>query len=308
MSDYFTILQELGYQFSRNGSRYRAAALYRGGTNPNSISYDPVEEMYYDFGDESGGPASKLVKLTLGHDSDEETEQWLKGKISEDTREERLKRPIEQILDLERTYDDKDLERLIKDHEYWINRGIKREVVERFKGGVAKRGGLYLRYVFPIRNKAEKIIGFSGRSLYWKEGAKYAKWKHMGKIANWEFPTHMNSEKLSEASYIVVVESIGDCLAHFNAGYENVIVAFGLNLRPGVLKALLRYSPQKVVLSYNNDLNKEKNSGKKAAYKVRDKLLNYFDKDQLSVVFPDANDFGDMDAEQITGWHERLFT
>ena len=63
---------------------------------------------------------------------------------------------------------------------------------------------------------------------------------------------------------------------------------------------------KKIIISLNNDYNKEKNRGEIGALKIYLKLLNYFDKDRLFIHLPPKNDFGDMDSGDFSGWVETL--
>ena len=55
------------------------------------------------------------------------------------------------------------LEKIIPDHSYWENRGISKDTLDLFNGGVVKGGVMADRYTFPIFNS--KIISFYKQGL-----------------------------------------------------------------------------------------------------------------------------------------------
>ena len=56
-----------------------------------------------------------------------------------------------------------------------------------------------------------------------------------------------------------------------------------------------------MTVSFNNDSDNN-NVGNLAADKAKNKLLKYFDKQQVSVKLPNKNDIGDMSVEEILLW------
>ena len=153
------------------------------------------------------------------------------------------------------------------------------------------------RYVFPIFDLNNQIIGFSGRDITNKSKIK---WKHIGEKKDWIYPLHINKAPFNEKE-IFLVESIGDCLSMWDAGVTNTVVTFGLDISISILNFLLRSDFKKINISFNNDL--EKNSaGNIAAKKSYNKLLRYFDKNQLNIKLPTKKDFGEMTKEEIIEW------
>ena len=56
---------------------------------------------------------------------------------------------------------------------------------------------------------------------------------------------------------------------------------------------------KKIIISLNNDSDKEKNRGEIGSLKSYLKLLNFFDRDKLIIHPPTASDFGDMNDEDL---------
>ena len=61
----------------------------------------------------------------------------------------------------------------------------------------------------------------------------------------------------------------------------------------------------KMIISFNND-SSNNNAGNIAAKKAENKLLKYFNRQQVSVKLPPQNDFGDMSVEEILLWKKTI--
>jgi len=168
---------------------------------------------------------------------------------------------------------------------------------------------MYQRFVFPIYNEYGQIHGFSGRDMSGKEGRP--KWKHIGKKNNWVYPAYVKTsqgiflDKVQE-DYIIIVESIGDCLNLIENGFNNVLVSFGLDISSKLLCAIVRFSFKKVILSFNNDNSSSENRGMNAAIKSYLKLLGYFDSNDIKICLPLKNDFGEMNTNDFKKWKNKL--
>ena len=163
------------------------------------------------------------------------------------------------------------------------------------------------RYVFPILNSKNQIVGVSGRCIQENEkrSDRRPKWKHIGKINEWVYPAFLNSEIIKKERQTILVESIGDLLALWNNGIKNVLVIFGLNISSGVLNFLLKTDPTHVIISLNND-SQGNSAGNEAAEKNYNKMLKYFDKKQILIHLPTKNDFGEMSSKEILSWKKTL--
>ena len=93
-------------------------------------------------------------------------------------------------------------------------------------------------------------------------------------------------------------------LALWDAGVKNTLVVFGLNLSPSLMSLLIKLDPNKIFISFNDDSDNN-SAGNKGVEIALKKLNNYFDSDQINVAFPDKNDFGDMNREEILEWKEK---
>ena len=160
------------------------------------------------------------------------------------------------------------------------------------------------RYVFPIFNKKQQVVGFSGRDLKpeKKEDSKFVrpKWKHIGDKSKWNYPLLNNVKIIREQKSIIIVESIGDMLSLWENNIKNTIVSFGVILSPNILGTLTRMDPDKIFISFNDD-SSNSNAGNEAARVAKKKLLQFFDEDQITIKLPEEhNDFNEMHLSEPT--------
>lgn len=210
----------------------------------------------------------------------------------------KYKQPIPQV---EKIYPDEILDGLIKDHSYYLNKGINEKVLIELRGGKAFKGSMAGRYVFPIFDLKGRIHGFSGRALYKNPNIS---WKHLGIKSNWVYPAHFISEDIRWEKTIILVESIGDLIALMSAGIRNVLVLFGVNLHKNLLSYLIAQNPNKIYVATNNDF--KHSVGQDAAERIAGKLCNYFDESKIEIKLPTKKDFGEMTEEEIQTWRKEL--
>ena len=298
-------LQKLGYTNLKDyGKEYRTKPLYRDSDNKDGTVLCIYKDSGYfcDFGREGvKGPLEELVRLTLNLKNTSEARKWL-GKDGGN-----FKRPSYNVyVEQQNIFKDKNLDKIIPNHDYWSQRGISKKTLKIFKGGVdngVEGGRFQNRYVFPIFNLRNQIIGFSGRKL--EKKSNRPKWLHLGKKSKWLYPVFSNSKVLGEKKEVILVESIGDMLSLWEVGVKNVITLFGINLSKEILYYLLKISPQKIIISLNNDGGFEK-AGNKGARNILKDLNYYFDEDISKIVFPSKNDFNEMSKEEIFIWKSKL--
>lgn len=293
-----TVLEELGYNHVMESVKeFRMRPLYRESSNDTSLCVFKSGN-WKDFSLGIGGNLADLIKLHSG----DEAAKWLSDKhldidilFNDEPR---------QKISIPKTFDKDMLMGIIPDFSYWEGRGIGKEVISRFQGGVVRSGRMINRYVFPIFNGKNDIVGFSGRDLCNNNTAR-AKWKNIGGVSQWVYPAFINKTTLQKSKNVILVESIGDMLSLFNAGIENVLVTFGVVIHPGIINFLLKIDTQCVIVALNNDKeDKNKNSqvGNLAADKMKLKLSQYFDPNQIEISLPDKKDFGNMSIEEIKLW------
>jgi hypothetical protein len=303
-----SILEELGYQLSDKGSYWQCAALYRNGDNKTAVQIYKDTGAWKDYvANTPFMPFKQLLVLTLNSNDPKDLEKYLSKDesffLTENAREKNEKLYMEDI------YPEESLKKLLPHYKFYNNRGISDSILKQLKGGYATKNQMYQRFVFPIYNEYGQIHGFSGRDMSGKEGRP--KWKHIGKKNNWVYPAYVKQDKgifLDDIKedYVIIVESIGDCLNLIENGVRNVLVSFGLDISSKLLCAIVRFSFKKVILSFNNDSQSSENRGMNAAIKNYLKLLNYFDPNDVKICLPTKNDFGEMGKDDFIKWKKKL--
>jgi DNA primase len=293
MSDVKDILDSLGYRLRDMGREYRTKPLYRDSDSDNVLSIKKDTGYWYDFKTCEHGSFDKLVKLTLKID-DVKVGVFLKNKNWQQESSGIEKEKLQEL----KIFPSELLDKLEKDHSYWLSRNIKEETVAMLQGGIARNGRMKDRYVLPIFNSKKQIVGFTGRDL---TGTKKAKWKHLGDKSKWVYPLYFNSKYVVRSKEIILVESIGDMISLWQSGVKNTAVIFGLDINNSLLNLLIRLDLNKIYISLNNDEDKN-NAGNNAAKKLNTKLLKFFDKNQVTVALPTKNDFGVMNQQEISQW------
>ena len=295
----FQVLTDLGYKLKDHGKEYRARPLYRDSDNDTVLKIEKNSGNWFDFKQNISGDLNSLVKLTLKLDGVDEAKQWLKNKnfISQVTSD--VEKPL---IKSTKSFDINILDRLENRHDYWINRNITSETISQFKGGVAHAGKMKNRYVFPIFNLRNNIIGFSGRDV---TNISKIKWKHLGEKSDFLYPLFLNHSILEEQREVILVESVGDMLNLWQSGIKNVLVTFGTSLSLPILNHMLKLDIKKIYISLNNDSNKNM-AGNIGADKIHSRLKRYFDQRQLKIALPIKKDFGEMTMEEILQWKKAL--
>lgn len=295
----FQVLTDLGYKLKDHGKEYRARPLYRDSDNDTVLKIEKNSGNWFDFKQNISGDLNSLVKLTLKLDGVNEAKEWLKNKNFVSQVDTNVEKPL---IKSAKSFDINILDRLENRHDYWVNRNIAQETISQFKGGVAHAGKMKNRYVFPIFNLKNNIIGFSGRDV---TNISKIKWKHLGEKSDFLYPLFLNHSILQEQREIILVESIGDMLNLWQSGIQNVLVTFGTSLSLPILNHMLKLDIKKIYISLNNDSNKNM-AGNIGADKIHARLKRYFDQRQLKIALPVKKDFGEMTKEEILQWKKTL--
>jgi hypothetical protein len=295
----YQILTDLGYKLKDYGREYRTKPLYRESDNDTVLKIYKDSGHWFDFKENISGDFNSLVSMTLKLENPEKAKEWLKDKNFSFSRSFE---PTKPLLKSTKKFDIEILENLELNHQYWNKRNITYETLTQFKGGIAKAGKMKNRYVFPIFDINNNIIGFSGRDI---TNLSKIKWKHLGEKNDFLYPLFLNSNQIEMGKEIILVESIGDMLSLYQAGIKNVLVTFGTNLSLSILNYCLKTDMKKIYISLNNDSNKN-NAGNIAAEKTYARLKRYFDDKQLKISLPTKKDFGEMNKEEILQWKINL--
>jgi 5S rRNA maturation endonuclease (ribonuclease M5) len=294
------ILLDIGYNLrDQDNMWYRASAVYRGGGNPNTLAINKESGAWKDFKTGDKGSLRELIRLTLNISPSEVKDRFkeLQSKASSKPSRPKLLPEEGEI------FSPSVMDNFIQDNSYWNERGITDETLELFQGGICAAGVMKNRYTFPVFNSRQDLIGITGRYIYnIKEGSLVKKWKIKGAKKNWRYPLQANAKILKKIKKVILVESIGDMLALWQAGYKHVMVTFGTEISLSIVNLMLTLDPDQIILSFNDDSGSGE-AGNNAAKKEYKKLSKYFDANQLRVCLPSGqNDFGGMTSDEILAW------
>tara|TARA_Y100000310_G_scaffold302112_1_gene339155 strand:- start:1334 stop:2269 length:936 start_codon:yes stop_codon:yes gene_type:complete len=290
------MLYELGYSnIMENAKEYRTRPIYRESDNNTVLRINKENGYFVDFARNISGSFEDLVKLSLNLKSVEDVKSWVDKHGWTSSQSEEIKPTIKAPKIFPKAV----LAKLSPEHNYWIERGISEYTVAQFRGGIVREGKMANRYVFPIFDAKENLVGVAGRDLI--NSDRRPKWKLIGDKSQWKYPAFLNHRHLKKQKTVIVVESIGDMLALWDCGVKNICVVFGLDVGPALLSLFLRYDMERVILSFNND-SENNSAGNAAADKAHRKLLRYFDHNQVEIALPSRNDFGEMSKGEIIKW------
>lgn len=291
----YQVLTDLGYKLKDYGKEFRAKPLYRESDNDTVLRIYKDTGKWFDFSQNISGDINSLISMTLKLEGPTQAKEWLKNKNFNLNFSNSIEKPL---LKTTKKFEKELLLKLEPNHAYWQNRGIKKETLDLFSGGLATTGKMKNRYVFPIFDLNKNIIGFSGRDV--RENP-FIKWKHLGEKNEFLYPLFLNKDLILEKKEIILVESIGDMLNLWQNNVKNTIVTFGINVSLSILNFCLKIDPKKIYISLNDDSEKN-NVGNINAEKTLSKFKRYFDLKQLEIKLPLKKDFGEMSEEEIDEW------
>tara|TARA_R110000824_G_scaffold65538_1_gene170598 strand:+ start:10428 stop:11471 length:1044 start_codon:yes stop_codon:yes gene_type:complete len=301
-------LEELGYTLSDKGAYWQTNALYRGGDNRTALQIYKNSGTWKDYvKDTPFLPFKSLVEATLKTNDPNIIKSFIKDSPSLLAR----KYNPEERISCEKIYEDSVLDNLLPHYKYYNRKGISDLTLIKTRSGLATKGQMYQRFVFPIFNENLKIHGFSGRLI--TIDSNKPKWKHMGKKSSWIYPFYIQhnqeffvKDSILSSGEVFLVESIGDLLSLHERGIYNVLVIFGLDVSSKICCLLSSLNLDKIHLSLNNDADKEENRGLNGSIKNLLKLLNLFSIEKLRISLPVKNDFGDMNDSDFDEWEEKI--
>ena len=291
-------LESLGYNLKDYGSYWRTRALYRGGDNGTAVKIYKNSGVWTDYAANGSKsyPIQKLIQLTLNTN-----DPAVINKYVNTSAEIIIQSEPKQKLEMEKIYPESLLSNLLPHLDFYEKKGISKDTLNFYRCGYATAGQLFRRIVFPIYNSSGQIHGFSGRAIFWQKDSEFPKWKHLGKRADWVYPLNVQrnssyevKESIESKGYVIIVESIGDSMALFEKGYKNNLVTFGLGISSKICSALVALSPEKIIISSNNDSDGDTNHGLISACKSFLQLCSIFDPSKIEIRLPLKNDFFDM--------------
>ncbi len=271
------ILEEIGYKLTPDSNGWRSSAIYRNGSNETSLLIRK-DGSWHDFVEcIGGGNIDSLIKKTLNF-NDESLKNWLQNKKYSISKE--IFDNDKHKIKMTKIFDSKLLLELMPDFSFYEAKGISVNTLREFQCGLATKGKMKGRFVFPIMNSNSEIIGFSGRDT--TNNSNIPKWKHLsGGDKNWVYPAFLNKDVIKEKSEVILVEGVADVLTFFECDIRNALCLFGLQINLNLLNYLLRINIQKICISTNND-----EPGMEGAEKLSNKLNKYFDSRSVIIKYP----------------------
>ncbi len=180
-------------------------------------------------------------------------------------------------------------------YDLFLRWGIKEDVLLAHKCGFAETGTLKNRIVFPIINRrGDKIIGFNGRYYKEKTPPKVVKWKVNGPKKEFLYGVYRNDTIIREEKRVILVESLGDCLALENVGVV-ALPLFGIQISPAIINYISGIMGCKVIIATNNDsMMNNGGAGNNAAENIKKKLGYFLNTENILIRLPEEeNDWLD---------------
>jgi 5S rRNA maturation endonuclease (ribonuclease M5) len=140
---------------------------------------------------------------------------------------------------------------------YAQQRQLAPKVLQEMGAGLASKGKMKNRVVFPIRNIDKKIVGFTGR-LSRPQRIKLPKWIHLPK--NPRFQVSLNLFNIDRAAKyirktgtVIVGEGPFETVKLEMAGYKNSVAIFGLHISQAQIEILKRCGAIHIILAFDPD-------------------------------------------------------
>lgn len=300
-------LRELGFKLNDKGHFWSTNAIWRNGDNYSAVQIYKDSGVWRDYVDGTQpSPFKVLVAKALGIQCDKELDKYDINNLPSERDIFDFKENKPEIK-MDKTYNIEDLKDLLPHYKFYEDKKISKQTLKMYRSGFCTKGKMNNRYVFPILDYEfeEKLIGFSGRSLLWKDGDdSFPKWKHLGTKKGWIFPLCFKGvfeQEVESSKEVILVESIGDSLALTENKIYNHMVTFGIDLSQSQKMALLSLSPDKIIIAMNNDSSSSKNAGLISAIKHFVSLMDFFDMEKIQIKLPQQNDLSDMHKNSTIG-------
>lgn len=282
------ILESLGYILTDSEpNHYRTTPIYRESDNPTSLRVHKKTGWATDYGTGNNLSLGELVRVTLGLKDIKESYAYLESNFQ--FRPNLVK--DKPKIHLAPKFDEKFIQELVKDSSYWRGRGISKEVCDLFEGGIHTKTN---RYYFIIRDSKNNAIGLCGRAL----GESKLKYLIRGPKQNFNYPLQLNCKDIQDKGEVILVEGIPEAMTLFECGIRNCLVCFGIDISNPLLSTLIKLSPKKIYLSFNNDKDNN-DAGQNGAKKAISRLSRYFDQKVLKIKIPPS--YNDLNEWIIKG-------
>lgn len=159
------------------------------------------------------------------------------------------------------------------------------------------------RVIIPIRAYSGKIVAFSGRHMIEGHSPKYMIYPNKAKLPL--FPADIDIVD----GRVILVEGLFDMMNLWDKGLKNVLCTFGTRTLlgkeskgPARLELLRIKGVYGVDIFFDND-----DAGQKAAASVRELCEDRLEFDVRNIKFKEANDPGELTAQQVMRLKETLY-
>lgn len=297
------ILENLGYKLRDSGNGFwTTRAIYRDGDNQGALSIRKENGSFTDFVTNNKGSFKWLLKLTTGKKGKEFDSFFDNLEISIDTNLE-PEIPIQKIQKKVK-YPPEILDRLLPHYDLYTKSGISIETLKTFQVGLAQSAKLKNRYCFPVYDRDNNIIGFSGRWYKQIPPNGIVKYKHIGRKSDWIWPLHISEDYINEKRQVIIVES-PNCILHlWDAGIRNILCLFGTSIGSKMFRYLIgAMNIDTIVISTNNEPDNH-NRGLLGADIIKKKLDEFFSIEKALICLPTKKDFAIMSKKEILEWKE----
>ena len=226
----------------------------------------------------------------------EDAAEWIMENVDEDMMIEMIEREEREYIFPEFCL------KSLKATKFYLERGFTAETLKCFEHGLAESKKLRNRVVFAVRNSEGKIVGFSGRwagkedvvngrtACFGDSGREVPKWMH-DSFKKSKYLYHFTEAKEFCKKNIIVVESIGNVMRFWEAGYKNCVACMGSSISSDQSKILTSNSDC-ITLAFDNDP-----AGHRAESISRKRLEHYVD---VKTMFPpDHRDWAEMSTEEV---------
>ena len=229
MHDIKDILTNIGYTLFDSGKEYRAKPIYRDSSSNNVLCIKKDTGRWVDFKENKYGNLEDLVKITLNLKDLNEAKSYISNNFQlrlPTVEKEKLKAPT--------IFSKENLNHIIPDYSYWKDRGVSSGTLKLFESGVMKSGRMKDRYVFPIFDKTNRLVGVAGRDVTEKQ---HMKWKLVGEKRLWTYPLKYNLKyfhkellllliddyTLSTNNLVNICKCMSDCEYNYHKSFNKIL-------------------------------------------------------------------------------------
>lgn len=278
------ILRELKLPVDRWGN-VKCQCPIHNGDNPNGFSWSAqkncwkcwTHQCHEDYGSSIFGLV-RAMKDFSAQEAKEYIEELLNIKsdslsIIDLDRKDYIRSHTPIIADEEQIFNKDILLKAEKDYTYLLDRGFNNTILEKFGAFYVNNAQkpLYRRITFPIYNKHDNIVGFTGRIT---DEVSKPKWFHYPtrmRTRNYLFGLNQNRSEVERTHTAILNEGPLDVLRESQAELNLGVGTFGVELSKRQIDQLLNCKVHNLILCYDPD-----DAGQKGIEKIIQHAQLYF--------------------------------